>query len=104
MSLGLLAAAALATSLGCACLALSQDRHWKTVTAAPRRPALPLRLAGFALLGSSLAACIARDGGGFAALMWPLLFAAGALATAALLTWRPAALRPVARVFARPVA
>jgi hypothetical protein len=99
VSAALLLAAALAAWLGCAGLALSQHRHWKAVTggAPPRR--MSARIAGWVLVVASLGLCIARDGGSFAALTWPLLLAGSALATAALLSWCPALLRPLARVF-----
>lgn len=95
MSTALFLAAALTAWFGCVCLALSQDRHRKTVNGGvPKRP-VPLRIAGWLLGAASLGLCIARDGGSFAALMWPLLLAGGALATAVLLTWRPTALSPM---------
>jgi hypothetical protein len=99
MTAALFLAAAFTAWLGCACLALSQERHWKAVTGGAPPRTKSLRITGWLLVAASLALCIARDGGSFAALMWPLLLAGGALATAALLTWRPAWLRPLAWAF-----
>ncbi len=101
MSALLSVCAALAALLGCAALALSQARHWKAVAAGAAPPPRALRLLGWALVTASLACCIACDGASFAALMWPLLIGGAALGVAAVLTWRPALLRPLAAMFAR---
>lgn len=86
--------------LGCVCLALSQRRHWRAAGGAGPRPRF-LKLAGLAATGLSLLVCVAGDGGSFAALLWPLLFAAAALLTALLLTYRVYWLGPVARLLRR---
>ena len=86
--------------LGCVCLALSQPRHWRAAGGAEPRPRF-LRLAGAVATGLGLLVCVARDGGSFAALLWPLLFAAAALLTALLLTYRVHWLGPLIRLLRR---
>ncbi|MFO6431620.1 DUF3325 domain-containing protein [Erythrobacter sp. W302b] len=83
---------------GCACLALSQERHWKAVSGTAPHARRTLRVAGWAQLGLSLASCILCDGASFAALLWPLLVMLAALVMAAVLTWRPRLLHPLARL------
>jgi hypothetical protein len=100
MSALLFTGAVLAAMAGCACLALSQERHWKAVIGTAPQARRPFRVAGWALLGLSLACCILFDGASFAALLWPLLVMLAALATAAVLTWRPGFFRPLARLLA----
>jgi hypothetical protein len=100
MTAALLACAVLTAIAGCVCLALSQERHWRTVTGAAPRASRPLRLSGWTLLTAGLACCIAADGASFAALLWPLLAMLGALLTAAVLTWRPGWLQPLTRLLA----
>ena len=82
--------------LGCALLALSQRRHWRTVL--DDRKADPPKLAktGWLIVFASLVPCVLRDGGSFAALLWPLVFGASAMTIAMLLTYRPAVLNPLA--------
>lgn len=96
----LLAAAAL-TLLACASLALGLPRNWKRVTgqalADPVRAIV--RRSGRAALLLALAVCVARDGAGFAALIWPLLFASAAFATAMSLSYRPGMLLGLARSY-----
>jgi hypothetical protein len=99
MMLALMILALLSSFGGCALLALSQARHWQSVTQSPGVPPRALRVAGRGLLLASLAICIARDGLSFAALLWPMLAMAGALGVAALLAWRPNALSKVARLW-----
>ncbi len=91
--------AALAALLGCAALALSQERHWKAVAMRASPPPRAVRPLGWALVTASLACCIACDGASFAALLWPLLVGGAALGVAAALTWRPALLRPITALF-----
>lgn len=87
--------------LGCASLALSQSRNWRAVTGATLLTSTQrtVRLTGWVLLIAALALCIARDGVGFAALTWPLLFAAGAFVVAMILSFRPRLLKPAARLY-----
>lgn len=86
--------------LGCVCLALSQSRHWRAAGGAEPRPRF-LKPAGLVASGCGLLVCVAGDGGSFAALLWPLLFAAAALLTALLLTYRVYWLGPVVRLLRR---
>ena len=74
---------------GCSLLALSQDRNWRKVL--DDRNATPPIFAwlGWTRVLSAFVPCVARDGASFAALLWPLLFAAGAGAAAMVLTYRP---------------
>lgn len=98
MTLALMILALVSACAGCALLGLSQARHWQAVTASPSPPPRTLRRVGWGLLLASLMFCILRDGASFAALLWPLLIMAGALIAALLLTWWPAALRPLCRL------
>ena len=88
--------------IGCTLLALSQQHHWRNVTG--DRKAIPPRFAGlgWALVLLALIPCILRDGGSFAALLWPLLFAAGAMAVAMTLAmtlaYKPNWLGPLVRL------
>lgn len=94
-ALCMLAAAVLAL-LGFALLALSQERHFETVYAAPL-PATHLcsaqRGAGFTLICISLPVCVASQGPGLGGLLWLVLISAAAMAVAFTLTWRPMWLR-----------
>ncbi|WP_082992774.1 DUF3325 family protein [Erythrobacter sp. QSSC1-22B] len=101
MSEALLAGAVLMAFLGCACLALSQERHWTVSTGKPPISELAQRNAGLLLLAGSLGLSVARDGFTFAILFWPLIVGVGAIATSATLTWRPWLLRPLALLFNR---
>ena len=61
---------------GFAALALSQDKHWASVTrhrTCPPATRLILRWLGWGLLGSSIILSIVRDGFAFGILMWPLM-------------------------------
>ncbi|MEO0398122.1 MAG: DUF3325 domain-containing protein [Pseudomonadota bacterium] len=93
--------AAMTAFFGVACLALSQERHWKKVLGYSRKELSAPRRVGWGLVFLSGVFCIVRDGGGFAALIWPLLLALGAFLTACTLTWAPNRLRGVARLFDR---
>lgn len=81
---------------GCILLALSQKRNWRDVL--NNRAASPPKTAatGWLLVCGALVPCAVRDGVSFAALVWPLLFACAAVATAMTLTYRPSWLKPVA--------
>lgn len=80
-----------------ALLALSQDRNWRTVGLAQARAPYGRGL-GWAFLTASLVPVLLRDGLSFAALLWPMLIAASAIGVAMILAYRPALLRPLARI------
>lgn len=89
--------------LGFALLALSQDRNWELVTGqrdVPAGRAVALRIAGYGLLAAGLPLALARDGASFGSILWGVGLSLAALATVATLTWRPAWLRPLARLAA----
>lgn len=92
----LLAIAYSLCTIGCALLALSQSHHFRNVL--DDRSAKPPKLArfGWALVLLSLIPCVLRDGGSFAALLWPLVFAASAMTIGMTLAFRPRWLRPIA--------
>ena len=94
----LLLVALLHCLLGCSLLALSHARNWRKVL--EDRSATPPKFAwlGWTLVLSALVPCVGRDGASFAALLWPLVFAAGAVATALTLTYRPGWYRAAIRV------
>lgn len=79
--------------LCCALLAFSQASHWRA--ALNDRKADPPKVAktGWLLVFASLVPCILRDGGNFAASVWPLIFAVSVMTIAMTLTYRPATLR-----------
>ena len=91
----LLVAAGTLSLAGCALLALSQTRNWRTVIGQGAPPPVMRRL-GWICVGLALVVCVIRDGGSFAALLWPLLLAGGAFAVAMMLAYRPDWLRPLA--------
>ena len=78
---------------GWALLALSQREHWRAAAGELPHPCARrlriVRLLAALLFAGALAACVAGHGGGFGALLWMLLLAAGALAVAFTLAWRP---------------
>lgn len=87
----LLAAAALASYAGFACLALAMPQHWseasgRAVEVAPHRQRL--RPCGFLLLGLAFALCWHRDGASFGTLLWLVLLSAAAAAVALTLSWQ----------------
>lgn len=103
-------ASALALSLalsfaGLAALALSLDRHHRAVlrTPAPRGRAVGLRAAGWCGIALSLAAAITCAGWNFGPVQWLGALTGAALAVVALLSYRPAWLRPAA-LLALPLA
>lgn len=85
---------------GWALLALSQREHWLAASEELAYPSAPklrsARRVAALLLAGALAACVAGHGGGFGTLLWMLLLAAGALAVAFTLAWRPRWLRMLA--------
>lgn len=86
---------------GCLLLALSQVRNWRRVTGDSKAIAPKSSTAGWLFVLLSLVPCVLRDGASFAALLWPLIFAASAMTAALLLTYRAAWLKPVARMLSR---
>lgn len=99
-------AAALGSSvLGMAWLALAMPAHWAQVRGA--QPAAAgavrgLRVSGSLALAASLAWCLCADHAGMAVLVWVLGLAAGALAVALTLAWRPCWLAPLVAWVPRP--
>ena len=93
----LLTLAAICALGGCAFLALSQGRNWRTVMGKGQASGLTRPL-GWTLIGVSLVPCIIRDGASFAALLWPLLLAAASVTVALLLAYAPSGLKPIASV------
>ena len=96
----MLLALTLASYLGFALLALSQDRHWQRAGGAVPCPArvVPLRTLGYGLLLIALALALLRDGAGFGSLVWATMSSVGALAVVGTLTWRAHWLGPLVRV------
>lgn len=101
MNLALAIAALILAMFGCIALALAQERHWQATVGRASRPPRHLRLSGWGLLGASLAVVIVEDGLSFGLLFWPLLTGLGALITTAMLSIKPALLRPIAKCLAR---
>ena len=100
MEPALLLGLSLASYVGFALLALSQDRHWERAGGArhcPARLVLPLRTVGYGLLLVSLILALLRDGPGFGSLVWATMLSVGAVAVVCTLTWRAHWLRPVVR-------
>lgn len=95
----LLAAAVLSCTVGFGWLALAMDVHWAQAWEVPGQtkapaPAAPgtvrwLRGAGAAALAAALGLCLAADHASMAVLVWIMALAAGALAVAMTLAWRP---------------
>ena len=98
-----LSIAATLSLVGFAFLALSQDKHWRTVTSAKgSAPSKTLvRSSGWTLVFIALVPCIIRDGGAFAALLWPLLLTVCAFSIAMLIAYRPQWLKPIASLLLR---
>lgn len=85
--------------LGFALLALSQDRNWRLVIAAPppsRAGKIVLRAAGSGLLALGLPLALVRDGPGFGSLLWGTMTSVAACAVTLTLSWRPSWLKPLA--------
>ncbi len=81
----------------CLLLAMSQERHWKSLAGAAadhHRARVMSRFAAAALLGVALMAGIAVEGAGFAVLVWTLLANVASVAIAMVLAFLPALLRP----------
>jgi hypothetical protein len=77
---------------GLSLFALSQLRHWRTVSGSPslsRRPAVLMRVTGFVLVSLSLPVALWRDGPSYGSLMWVCTLSASAMVVVVLLTWWP---------------
>jgi hypothetical protein len=104
----LLLAALITSGVGLGWLALAMEVHWAQVRGAAARgtarvgalraaqvdtlrasQALALRVLGAAALSLSLALCLRADHATIGALVWVMTLAAGALAIAFTLAWRP---------------
>lgn len=96
----LLGIAGMLALLGCIALALSLKGNWRLVTGASISPPCKktARRAGWLLLSLALLACIISDGIGFAALIWPLLFAVASGIVAMTLSFQPNVLKVAARI------
>jgi len=97
----LIVAAATVSLAGFGAMALGQERHWHAVTGLGEEMRLPGRLLLAAGLTAQVLSCamfVLAQGAGFGALLWGLVMTAKAMSIAFALTWRPAALRPMARV------
>ncbi|MEM1381812.1 MAG: DUF3325 domain-containing protein [Pseudomonadota bacterium] len=77
-------------------LALSQDRHWKALAPKGTKPRPVLRRIGWSLAAATLVVCVLRDGGSFAALIWPMVMAAASFTVAMGLAYYPAPLKYLA--------
>jgi hypothetical protein len=103
LELGLSIAAWVASAVGFALLALSQERHWHAVMRAPPTPAirpLPLRATGCALQPLALAGFVHAQGPGFGSLLWGVGATAAAMTVALVLSWYPRLLAPLAAMVA----
>lgn len=94
----MLIAAVISNAVGLAWLALAMDTHWQQVRG-PQRPTLGaariLRTLGALALLLSLVLCFKADHASMAPLVWVMALAAGALAIAFVLAWRPRILLPL---------
>jgi hypothetical protein len=94
----LLVAALVGNTVGLAWLALAMGAHWRQVSGArplTRRAVTALRILGTCALLTSLLLCLCADHATMAPLVWIMALAAGALAVAFTLAWRPRLLRPL---------
>ena len=87
----------LCSFFGLALQALAMERHWRQLRASPltKTTARLLRIAGSALLATSLALCLAVDHASMASLVWVMTLAVSAFVLAMLLAWRPGWLAPL---------
>lgn len=94
----LFALAVLSALLGCAFLALSQNRNWRDIVSCKpsERMTRLARMAGCTFVFASLVFCVIRDGASFAALLWPLLFATAAFTIAMTLAYQRGLMGPLA--------
>ena len=95
--------AAIFTLLGSATLALSQKRHWQTVTASPEVKATQKAAVGMGwmLLLAAWLVCLGHQGLGFASLLWPLLISMASIMTALALSFYPSLLKPLSHALRR---
>lgn len=97
----LMIVAALGSYLGFVLLALTQERHWCAVCAAPAlqrvRAAWPAA-AGLALQLLAFVLSIRAQGPSFGSLLWAVMISAAAMAVAFTLAWQPRWLRPIAQL------
>jgi Protein of unknown function (DUF3325) len=94
----LLTAAAAASFVSFAWLALAMDSHWQQVHGDHQPSAATgrvLRRLGSLGLFVSLVICLLADHPTIAVLVWVMLLPATAIVVAMALTWRPALLRPL---------
>lgn len=92
----MLSVAMLASIAGMGWLALAMEPHWGQVfgsRAQRPRTIRGLRVGGGLALALSLGLCLGADHPSMAALVWIMTLAAGALAVAFTLSWRPGLLR-----------
>lgn len=86
--------------LGLACLALTQDKHWKTLRLYSQRQDRVAPI-GWGSLALSLLLAWTNQGVAFGSLIWLLLLPPSGFALAFTLAWRPQWLRPLARLLSR---
>lgn len=86
--------------LGLACLALTQDKHWKLLSIHSRRQAWVAPI-GWGSLALSLLLAWTSQGAPFGSLIWLLLLPPSGCALALTLAWRPQWLRPLVRLLSR---
>lgn len=102
MEVALLIIAAALNYLGLSYLAMSQNRHWKAITATSHYPSeeqrFVLRVWGYGLTLLSLAFMIGIYELSFGALSWVMLQAPLAIAASFTISGRPRSLMPAAKV------
>lgn len=86
--------------LGLACLALAQDKHWKTLSIYSARQAWVVPI-GWGSLALSLLLAWVSQGPAFGSLIWLLLLPPTGFALAFTLAWRPQWLRPLGKALSR---
>lgn len=97
IGLGSLFFASLSALIGCALLAVSQERNSRKVQGEPmqKKSAKIARSAGCAVLCAAFVFCLISEGVSFAVLLWPLLLTVGAFLTTMVLAYRPSLLKPL---------
>ena len=101
-------AALLAAYLGFGLIAVAMSRHWRQAmgpaaaveTGPAAHASVGLRVTGGVMLGASLAFVLYGSGPSFGAVLWVILLSLSAYSVVATLTFRPAWLRPLARLCA----
>lgn len=86
--------------LGLACLALAQDKHWKTLNVYSQRQAWIAPI-GWGSLALSLLLAWIYQGVAFGSLMWVLLLPPSGYVMVFILAWRAQWLRPLAKLLSR---